>query len=99
MTARRSGQRLRIEAHKRRNEVLRLVGAELLKATLVWFAVSATVAGLLYISLGRDGAVFAIGFGTGAYLVPLLVVALGMILLINRDCRIWARAGWALYWR
>ena len=79
MTSRRAGQRLRIEAKRRRNELLRLAGWKLALGTIGWIAVVAVIAAFLYITAGRDGVFLAIGFGLGAY----TVIALTTLQLVD----------------
>ena len=73
LTHRRAGQRLRIEARRRRNEVFHQLGWHLLFATLVWFAVTAGLGAYLYLFFERDGLFFALGAGVGGYAVMVLV--------------------------
>lgn len=72
MTSRRAGQRLRIEAKRRRIDLLRVIGWKLALGTICWIAVVAVLAAFLYITVGRDGAFLAIGAGMGAYAVMAL---------------------------
>ncbi len=63
----RAGQLPRTRAPRRRRDVSRRHGSTTFVATLVWFAIVALVAWFFSIFLGRDGAVFAIGVGVGAF--------------------------------
>jgi hypothetical protein len=67
LTKRRAGQRLRIQARRRRQEVLHRLGRQLAVATLAWVAVVGLTAAFLYLFYGRDTLVFALGVGVGAY--------------------------------
>lgn len=73
MTQRRAGQRLRIQARHRRNEVLRDLGSRLAVGALVWWSVVALIAVAMYPFLGRDGVLFIAGVSTGAFAVMALM--------------------------
>ena len=73
MTQRRAGQRLRIEARHRRNELLRDLGSRLAIGALVWWSVVALIAVAMYPFFGRDGVFFVAGAGTGAFAVMVIM--------------------------
>jgi hypothetical protein len=73
LTKRRPGQRLRIQARQRREEVLRRLGRKLAVATLAWFAVVGLTSAFFYLFYGRDAVLFALGVGVGAYTATAVV--------------------------